>query len=87
MVRSAMPIHRTVTADMARRIFHLGSEEQASQTTLRGLYLKLALQWHPDKNQDPNAAQQFLHVKAAYDLLRKGGKDDDPDGEGGEYLT
>ena len=32
-------------------------------------YKKLAVEWHPDKNKDPNAQSKFVEINSAYELL------------------
>lgn len=44
----------------ARTVF-LGTPEQ-----MRGLYRRLVLYWHPDRNTDPLANDVFVHLKALY---------------------
>lgn len=46
-----------------------GLTEDASQHELRKAYRKLAMQFHPDKNQDPKAEEVFIQLKQAYELL------------------
>lgn len=42
----------------------------ASLPEIKKAYRRLALQWHPDKNQtDPYAAARFAEVKEAYEVL------------------
>ncbi|RDD44077.1 DnaJ-like protein subfamily C member 16 [Trichoplax sp. H2] len=41
----------------------------ASQSEIRRAFKKLALQWHPDKNEDPHAQNKFIEIKNAYEIL------------------
>ncbi len=43
--------------------------EQASVEDLKKAYYRMALLYHPDRNQDPNAPQIFSEIKKAYDVL------------------
>jgi len=44
----------------------------ADQTMIKRHYRKLAKQFHPDANRgDPEAAERFYKIQAAYDLLRE----------------
>ncbi|MGF1468079.1 MAG: molecular chaperone DnaJ [Sandaracinaceae bacterium] len=48
----------------------LGVERSASETELKKAYRKLALQFHPDRNQDnPEAEAKFKEVAEAYQVL------------------
>lgn len=47
----------------------LGIGRGASEDEIRKAYRRLALQFHPDRNKDPNAAEQFKEVKEAYEVL------------------
>jgi hypothetical protein len=45
-----------------------------------------ALQYHPDKNKEPGAADQFMEIKNAYDyLLKNNGNSDIENGEYSSY--
>jgi DnaJ-class molecular chaperone len=48
----------------------LGVARGASEAEIKSAYRKLAKELHPDRNRDnPNAAEKFARVTAAYDLL------------------
>ena len=44
----------------------------SSVEEIRGAYKRLALAWHPDKNQDPDAERRFKQISTAYDVLKDG---------------
>ncbi|MFA5424087.1 MAG: DnaJ domain-containing protein [Phycisphaerae bacterium] len=48
----------------------LGVEETADKNQLKKAYRRVAMQFHPDKNQDdPDANKKFVLVECAYRLL------------------
>jgi len=49
----------------------LGVEREASNSGIRKAYMKLALQWHPDKNHDnvEEATKKFTIIQEAYEVL------------------
>ncbi|XP_050670634.1 dnaJ homolog subfamily C member 16 [Leptidea sinapis] len=47
----------------------LGIHRRASLPEIRKAYKQLAKEWHPDKNEDPNAETHFVEIKQAYELL------------------
>ncbi len=51
----------------------LGIPPFSDKKTIRSAYRKLALELHPDRNSNPNAAEQFHVVQQAYDLLNRPG--------------
>lgn len=54
----------------ARTLYNvLGAGEQADPQTLKGLYRRLAKQWHPDVCREPNANEQMRAIQHAYDIL------------------
>jgi molecular chaperone DnaJ len=47
----------------------LGVSRGASASEIQKAFRRLARQYHPDVNKDPNAADQFKEIAAAYDVL------------------
>lgn len=49
----------------------LGIDEDADKKEIKKAYRKLALQYHPDRNPSKKAAEKFLEIQQAYDILYK----------------
>src|SRR4051794_31082935 len=47
----------------------LGVERGASEPEIKKAYRRLAQRWHPDVNQDPDAAVRFKQISEAYQVL------------------
>jgi len=47
----------------------LGVSRQATPDEIRQAYRRLAKVWHPDHNHEPDAAERFMALKAAADVL------------------
>lgn len=47
----------------------LGLEQNASRAEIRKQYRMLAMRYHPDRNQDPNAGELFIKLTEAYEIL------------------
>ncbi|XP_014254175.1 dnaJ homolog subfamily C member 16 isoform X1 [Cimex lectularius] len=47
----------------------LGIHRSSSVPEIRKAYKQLAKEWHPDKNDDPAAADKFVEITQAYELL------------------
>lgn len=56
---------------MAKRDYYevLGVEKGVGQEEIKKAYRKLAVKFHPDKNQDKNAEEQFKELGEAYEVL------------------
>jgi curved DNA-binding protein len=48
----------------------LGVPRDASQDDIRSAYRKLARQYHPDVNKEPDAEDRFKEISEAYEVLR-----------------
>lgn len=47
----------------------LNVPRSASQPEIKKAYKKLAVKWHPDKNKDPEAGDNFIKINEAYETL------------------
>lgn len=47
----------------------LGIAQDADTTAIKKAFRRLALQWHPDTCREPDAAEQFRKINAAYQIL------------------
>ncbi|CAD6195313.1 unnamed protein product [Caenorhabditis auriculariae] len=47
----------------------LGLSRRASQKEVKSAYKSLAKEWHPDKNQSPDASEKFMAISKAYEVL------------------
>lgn len=67
----SVPVWRSVGEKSALRgyLSVLGVTPEASLSDIRGAYKKLALQWHPDRSDAPNARLKFQEISAAYMAL------------------
>ena len=49
----------------------LGISREASDSEIKSAYRKLAMKYHPDRNQGDSAAEQkFKYVSQAYEILK-----------------
>jgi preprotein translocase subunit Sec63 len=49
----------------------LGVKRSASSQDIRKSFKLLAKEWHPDKNNDPEAATKFVEITEAYEVCVK----------------
>ena len=58
-------------ADTAKRDYYevLGLDRSATQEQIKQAYRQLAMQWHPDRNPAPDAADSFKEIAEAYAVL------------------
>lgn len=47
----------------------LGVAREADEREIRSAYRRLAKQYHPDANADPDASERFLKIQEAYEIL------------------
>lgn len=47
----------------------LGVSKEATLADIKKAYRRLALEWHPDRNKDPNANERFKEINEAYAVL------------------
>ena len=47
----------------------LNVQSSASKKEIKAAYRKLALKYHPDRNQEEQAKQKFLEISKAYEIL------------------
>ncbi len=52
----------------------LGVGKKATDAEIKAAYRKKALEWHPDRNKSPQAAEKFKEVNQAYEVLSNGEK-------------
>jgi putative DNA primase/helicase len=60
----------------------LGVKRDATQEEIKKAYRKLAQQYHPDKNHDPDAEERFKEINEAYSVLSDPKKREQYDKEG-----
>uniref|UniRef100_UPI00398E3778 dnaJ homolog subfamily C member 16 isoform X1 n=2 Tax=Pristiophorus japonicus TaxID=55135 RepID=UPI00398E3778 len=60
------PLHHGIEFDPYRL---LGVGRTATQAEIKKAYKQLAREWHPDKNKDPKAEDQFIQINKAYEIL------------------
>ncbi|MFA6295442.1 MAG: DnaJ domain-containing protein [Candidatus Paceibacterota bacterium] len=59
----------------------LGVTPTANIAEIKDAYRKLSVQWHPDKNNGPEAQQRFAAISESYMILSDPHKRQELDGE------
>ena len=56
---------------MAKRDYYevLGVSKDASEESIRKAFRKKAMDYHPDRNKNPDAEEKFKEVNEAYQVL------------------
>lgn len=49
---------------------YLGVTQEVTSKELKSTYRKLSLQWHPDRNSDPEAELKFRNIVSIYEILK-----------------
>lgn len=80
---------RFVFPESVLRLWFEGTSDPTQKTTLYGLlsvqrgaspeeiksaFRRMTIQWHPDVNNEPDAAEIYLRIKEAYDILSNPGQ-------------
>jgi len=47
----------------------LGIKKSSTSSDIKGAFRRLALQWHPDQCNEPDAAEVFMKINKAYEVL------------------
>lgn len=47
----------------------LGVTRSASQAEIKKVYKRLAKEWHPDKNKNPEAEDTFVKITQSYEVI------------------
>ncbi|HMV19346.1 MAG TPA: DnaJ C-terminal domain-containing protein [Zoogloea sp.] len=68
-----------MSADDFHRI--LGVKPGASAAEIKRAYRRQAMRWHPDRNADPDAHDQFKRIREAFERLSVGASQVDNDGD------
>lgn len=60
------PVESAIEADPYKI---LGVTRTASQAEIKKVYKRLAKEWHPDKNKNPDAEDMFIKITKSYEIL------------------